>query len=215
MSTWTMGWDVSTSYVGVSLLYEDRLIGVWGIDLSKCADMWAKYKHVRESATSILETLSSAARSSVVHYVEDRLGNFTKGLTTLQTLMVLAQFNAVVSCHLNDLSPGRVKHILPVTVKRIVGFKKDPSEDIKITKAKLALKLAPTFVVEWTPGGNLKRGVGDKADAYLLALAGWKVESGQVTIEPRKKAPRRKARLGRTETGQGRRARLLLPRPVA
>lgn len=198
-----MGWDVSTSYVGVSLVTDGNLSGVWGIDLSGCKSIWEKYDLVRKEATSIIGILSESARSSVIHYVEDRLGNFTKGLTTLQTLMVLAQFNAVVSCHLNDLCPGRVKHILPVTTKRIVGFKKDPTEDVKVTKSKLAARLYPTFVVQYTPGGNLKKGIGDKADAILLADAGLKVETGQAVIEPRKKAQRRKARPRGTEARQG------------
>lgn len=179
------------------------LIDLWGIDLGKCKTIYEKYDLARKRAMEMVTSLDVYSQTVCVHYVEDRLGNFTKGMTTMQTLMVLAQFNAVMSCHLNDLSPGRVKHVLPVTVKRIVGFKKVLDEDVKVTKARLASVLCPSFVVEWTPGGNLRRGDGDKADAILLAVAGTKVESGEATIEPRKKASRSNKGTRTTKTHQG------------
>lgn len=201
--TCCFGWDVSSNYIGVALMDDGKLKQTWGIELAKCKSQYEKYDLMRARADGIIASIEVYSRSVCVHYVEDRLGNFTKGLTTLQTLMVLAQFNAVMSCHLNDRSPGRVRHMLPVTTKRIVGFKKVPDQDVKVTKSKLAAELCPSFVVQYTPGGNLQRGIGDIADAILLAIAGTKVEKGEAVIEPRKKAKRHKPSPRGTEAGQG------------
>ena len=121
------------------------------------------------------------------HFVEDRLEGF-RGGTTQHTLMVLSAINAVVSHQLSQ--DGPVVHLAPVTAKRLAGLVVPKGGDKKALAVVLARSKDPDFPYKTTKGGNLAPGVGDMADAFLLALSGAKILSGEVTLGEKPKARR-------------------------
>lgn len=145
------------------------------------------------------------------HIVEERLGGFTGGMTTKQTLMALAAMNAVVSTCLSYT--GEVMYIAPVTTKRIMGLKDVTleGEDKKETVVRLARSSCPNFpyvekkkpkkpsktkVYPWVPG------IDDMADAWLLAEAGLRVLRGEASIGRPEKTGRGKGKARRAKAGR-------------
>lgn len=173
------GWDVSTAFIGVAFLDNNGApIGFKSIDLRKKKTMVEKYGLATSEITSIVNAMSGHGMpNSVVHYVEDRLGGFTRGFTNQNTLLKLAQMNAVVTHHLMTMfSTVEVQHIAPVSAKRLVGLKVPKGGDKKAVAIAFA-RSVPGFPYELKKGGKTpKDGVADMADALIVALAGKKLQ---------------------------------------
>ncbi len=188
-----VGWDVSTSAIGICVRDDSGKLIEFGVIYPKGATH--REKHI--SAATQVVNFCKRVCPNAAHFVEERLGGFTGGLTTKQTLMALAAMNAVVSFVLSDF--GTVAHIPVVTVNRIVGFKKPKDTDRKTEVIKLVRSREPTFPYRETPAGKYAQGVDDMADAWMLAEAGLKVIRGEASIGQPKKAPRRKGKAGGTK----------------
>lgn len=178
-----IGWDISTTMIGVCMVDVDTETTLkfqcYPIDGSSMVE---KYDH---AINSIDQFLIDNNVLECHHFVEDRLGNFSAGLTTMQTLMKLAQMNAVVSHHLRK--SGTVQHLHPATAKRISGLKVPKGGDKKAEAIRLATSNGG-MLVNLTKKGNYVRGTDDMADAYLLALSGARLLSGKATLDEAKKA---------------------------
>lgn len=177
-----MGWDVSTSAIGICVREDSGKLVEFGVIYPKGATH--KEKHI--SAAAQVVNFCKRVCPKADHFVEERLGGFTGGLTTKQTLMALAAMNAVVSFILSEF--GTVSHIAVVSVNRIVGFKKPKDTDRKVEVIKLVRSHEPTFPYRETASGNYAQGVDDMADAWMLAEAGLKVIRGEASIGQPKKA---------------------------
>lgn len=152
-------------------------------------DMVEKYRCAVGHVSVELEFLSNGWGPERAHFIEERLGNFTSGMTTMQTLMKLAQMNAVITHRLSV--DGPVKHIHPATAKRLAGLKVPKGGDKKAEAVKLAAGVGG-LVLNLTKKGNLVRGTDDMADAWLLAVSGAKLLSGEASIDEQAEAARPK-----------------------
>lgn len=188
-----VGWDVSTSAIGICVRDDSGGLIEFGVIYPK--GLTHREKHINAAAQVV--NFCKRVCPKATHFVEERLGGFTGGLTTKQTLMALAAMNAVVSFVLSDF--GTVSHIPVVSVNRIVGFKKPKDTDRKVEVIKLVRSREPTFPYRETPAGNYAQGVDDMADAWMLAEAGLKVTKGEASIGQPKKAPSRKSKTRRAE----------------
>lgn len=205
-----IGWDISTAVMGICVKHNDthceflfrKIVG---------ATHLIKHQHV----VKLIDEFLVGRPGPHVHVVEDRLGGFTGGLTTKQTLMSLAAVNAVASLQLSHT--GQVIHLAPVTVKSIVGLvvPKGVPNGKKIAAVGLVRSRHANFPYSETSGGNWAVGTDDMADAWLLAEAGSKILSGEKVIGPKKKAARRKGKVGRGEAGGAPEGRVRVPVPKA
>jgi hypothetical protein len=190
-----IGWDVSTAAIGICVKEDDGRTVEFGVIYPIGKTHIEKHKNAVNQVTTFCKRLCTG---KVTHFVEDRLGGFTSGLTTKQTLMVLAAMNAVVSLALTDF--GDVTHLHPGTTKKLSGLvvPKKYADGTKGNKKLEAIKLArsrePTFPYTETAAGNWSRGVDDMADAWLLVEAGGKILRGEAAIGRPKKAPSRKGK---------------------
>jgi hypothetical protein len=157
--------------------------------------------HLLKQVSAQAQVIEFCSRMRRLHgepiesFVEDRLGGFTGGLTTRQTLMALSAMNAVVSVALVGFGP--VTHIPPISAKRIVGIQVPKGGDKKDVVVGLVRSLEPSFPYSETRAGNRARGVDDMADAWLLAEAGRRTLNGEATLgRPKKDAGRKKAARG-------------------
>jgi hypothetical protein len=187
-----VGWDISTSAIGIC--FKDGTGNTeFGVIYPK-GETHAE-KHIDAAAqvvTFCKRRLLSGGK--VTHVVEERLGGFTGGLTTKQTLMCLSAMNAVISFILS--SYGTVIQIAPVTTKRIMGLVVPRGGNKKLEVIKLARAAEPGFPYAETAAGNWVRGTDDMADAWLLAEAGDRIISGKAVIGPKKKAKRPRLKTG-------------------
>lgn len=206
MSDTIIGWDISTTAIGVAISRYGHPIDEFHVIFPKGETHLKKWRDATNQVAKLLSKVLHAGSGLVTHVVEERLGGFTGGMTTAQTLMALAAMNAVVSHHISLY--GDIIYIPPVTTKRIMRLKELalPGEDKKQTVVRLARSSCPGFPYAETKAGNWKKGVDDMADAWLLAEAGLKVLRGEASIgRPEKTGGRRgkarKAKAGRPKEG--------------
>lgn len=179
-----VGWDVSTSAVGVCVKDGSGRTLEFGVIYPVGGTHPEKHRSAATQVVNFCKRVCPSAR----HFVEDRLGGFTGGLTTRQTLMALASMNAVVSFVLADFGP--VVHVPPISAKRIVGLKVPKGGNKKEVVIGLARSTEPSFPYTETRAGNPAKGVDDMADAWLLAEAGSRLFRGEATLGQGEKAPR-------------------------
>lgn len=203
-----VGWDVSTSAIGICVRNDDGKLVEFGVIYPKGATHRDKHRNAAAQVIQFCKRVCPKAD----HFVEERLGGFTGGLTTKQTLMALAAMNAVVSFVLSDF--GTVTHLPVVTVNRIVGFKKPKDSDRKVEVIKLVRSREPSLPYAETAAGNYVTGTDDMADAWMLAEAGTRVLRGEASIGQPKKAPGRKgkARGAEGDRSEEGRVRVRVPR---
>lgn len=190
-----VGWDVSTSAIGICVKDDDGKTVEFGVIYPMGETHGEKHKSAANQVIGFCKRVCPKA----THFVEERLEGFTGGLTTKQTLMALAAMNAVVSFILSDY--GDVVHLAPVTTKRITGLVVPKGGNKKEEVVKLARSREPSFPYSETKAGNWVRGTDDMADAWLLAEAGDKILRGEATVGQQKKAPRGKRKARTAEGG--------------
>lgn len=202
-----VGWDISTSAIGVCVRDDDGRTREFGVIYPAGATHAEKHRSAAAQVTRFCKRVCPSA----THYVEDRLGGFTGGLTTRQTLMALASMNAVISFVLSDF--GTVVHIPPITAKRIVGLRVPKGGDKKIAVIGLVRSLEPSFPYAETAAGNYVRGTDDMADAWLNAEAGLRVSRGEAQIGQPKKAKGRGGTPRTRKAGGPEEGRVRVPMP--
>lgn len=185
------GWDISTSAIGICIKDDSGKTLEFAVLFPQGKTHLEKH---RDAATKVLSFVGSRINETAVHIVEERLGGFTGGLTTKQTLMALAAMNAVISYILS--ASGTVVHIPPITTKRIMGLNVPKGGNKKEEVIRLVRAQEPAFPYSETKSGNYVKGTDDMADAWLLAGAWVKVSKGEATIGQPKKASRNKSKVG-------------------
>lgn len=200
-----VGWDVSTSAIGICVRDDQGKTLEFGVIYPKGETH--KEKHINAAAQVV--NFCKRVCPKADHYVEERLGGFTGGLTTKQTLMALAAMNAVVSFILSEF--GTVTHIPVVTVNRIVGFKKPKDSDRKVEVIKLVRSRESDFPYRETGAGKYAKGVDDMADAWMLAEAGLKVQKGEASIGQPQKAPSRQGKARGAKSDSTKKGRVRVP----
>lgn len=202
MSDTVIGWDISTSAIGIAISRHGHPIDEFHVIFPKGKTHLEKWCDAQLRIAQFLNRELDAGSGKVTHIVEERLGGFTGGMTTAQTLMALAAMNAVVSCVLSQF--GDIIYIAPVTTKRIMSFKELtlPGEDKKDTVVRLARSSCPSFPYKETKAGNWVKGTDDMADAWWLAEAGLKVLRGEASIGRPEKARRGKGKARGAKAGR-------------
>ncbi len=209
-----IGWDISTAIIGVCVMDFESGKSIEYRALRVIGDtMLEKYASAETLIIGVLQALDMT--KDWHHIIEDRLGGFSAGKTMQQTIMKLAQVNAVASHIINRFGSGTVTYLHPSTAKRIAGLKVPKGGDKKLEAIKLVRSLDGDFPYTQTKAGNPAVGVNDMADAWLLATSGRKLLRGEATVGEGKKAGGGHRKAGGTEAKVPieRRVRLRLPPP--
>lgn len=209
-----LGWDVSTSAIGVCLRDGSGSTVEFGVIYPQGETQHLKQisaaRQVDEFCRRVCRTFR-VEPSSLRHFVEDRLGGFTGGKTTRQTLMALAAMNAVISFVLSG--HGTVTHIPPVSAKRIVGLVVPKGGDKKVEVIRLVRSREASFPYAETAAGNYARGIDDMADAWLNAEVGLRLITGEATLGQSGKAKGGGAKAGSRQTGRSQEGGTRVPVP--
>lgn len=184
-----IGWDVSTSAIGVCVKDDAGATLEFGVIYPHGDSHLLKQISASDQVVKFCQHMVRVyGGTPMSHFVEDRLGGFSGGLTTRQTLMALSAMNAVVSVTLSR--NGSVVHVPPVSAKRIVGLRVPKGGDKKATVVGLVRSVEPSFPYSETRSGNAARGVDDMADAWMLAETGRRILHGEATLGQGEKASR-------------------------
>ena len=178
-----LGLDVSTSSTGYCVLdYDGKLIALGAIPLSKEKTVYDKAAAVKKSLSSLEEEFDIRKI-----FVEENLQAFRPGFSSAKTILSLAKFNGI-SC----LLAKQVFQIEPIDVnvnvaRKTVDLKINRGKQSKNTKEQVFEGVDKKTKFNW-PKKILKSGprketevletsVYDMADAYVIALAGLKMNN--------------------------------------
>jgi hypothetical protein len=167
-----LGLDISTTITGVTVLDMDGTCiynEYWDTrNKNRFPTIYHKAHHVKEN----LKDLHNEYNIEHV-FIEQSLQSFRSGFSSAQTLSTLSRFNGIVSwvCwEMFDLTP---EMLAATSARKQVGIKVSKGEKGKQKSFDFVLANEPTFIVEYTKNGNVKPGIMDKSDSWVIAKAGY------------------------------------------
>ena len=180
---YSIGLDISTSIIGMSLFLGDSLVKLMHVDLTKTKCMFDKAsKFEEEFKQKIFTDIEGNDLDIRDIYIEDTLQSFSRGLSSARTLMQLSRFNGIVS----NIA-FRITRIKPVfinvnTARKLLGIKIDKNSDkdkkeqvMDWVSSDLGGYNWPTKIISRGPNkGHVKyeKFCYDIADAYVICKAG-------------------------------------------
>tara|TARA_R100001015_G_C4629204_1_gene189873 strand:- start:331 stop:891 length:561 start_codon:yes stop_codon:yes gene_type:complete len=184
-----LGVDVSTSITGFAVVADEQLVYYDSIDLRKHKNVFDKTIAIKEKILDLFEMyqLNNDDSSSagwgdsnypISHiYVEQPFTFFNSGGSSGKTMAALQRFNGIVSWLLFEVFEIRPEYIGATSARKQVGIKVPRGQKAKQVVLEHLLKTEPAFKVEYTRHGNPKPESYDRADAIIIAKAGWKIEN--------------------------------------
>tara|TARA_R110000803_G_scaffold184426_1_gene246794 strand:- start:79 stop:603 length:525 start_codon:yes stop_codon:yes gene_type:complete len=165
-----LGLDISTSITGVTVL-----------DMSgTCVynEYWDTrnknhFPTIYHKAHHVKERLQSLPYKFEHIFVEQSLQSFRSGFSSAQTLSLLSRFNGIVSWVCWEEFELMPEMLAATSARKQVGIKVSKGEKGKQKSFDFVLANEPTFIVEYTKNGNVKPGIMDKSDSWVIAKAGY------------------------------------------
>lgn len=125
-----LGFDISTSIIGITLFKKRKFYKFFNIDLRKTKCMFEKSSRVEKL---LLEIKSEVCNVNKV-YIEDILQSFSRGMSSSKTITQLARFNGIVSFLIFKIFSLTPEYINVNTARKTLGIKidKNSSKDKKL-----------------------------------------------------------------------------------
>jgi len=179
-----IGFDISTSITGVAVVADGQLVYYGSIDLRKYKDIFDKTIAMKEKLMDLFETYQldnedqwGASNYPIKHiYIEQSLHMFMSGKSSAKTLSTLTRFNGIVSWLIYELFEIRPTFIGSTTARKQAGIKVPRGKKAKQVVLEHLLENEPAFKIEYTQHGNPKPESYDRADAIVVARAGYNME---------------------------------------
>jgi hypothetical protein len=184
-----LGVDISTSITGFAVVADGQLVFYDSIDLRKHKNVFDKTIAIKEKILDLYEmyqlnnddTAAAGWGNSeypVKHiYVEQPFTFFNSGGSSGKTMAALQRFNGIVSWLLFEVFEIRPEYIGATSARKQAGIKVPRGQKAKQVVLEHLLDTEPAFKVEYTRHGNPKPESYDRADAIIVAKAGWKIEN--------------------------------------
>tara|TARA_R100000005_G_C4895661_1_gene140265 strand:- start:160 stop:681 length:522 start_codon:yes stop_codon:yes gene_type:complete len=165
----TIGLDISTSKVGMSIIDQDQ-------NLIDCKSVKLSSNYSLEERCLVLEHMINDINNAydvLKVYVEQPFMMFSGGKTTAMTMSKLQRFNGMVCFMIRKMFGFDAELIAANKARGAVGLKIKRGEDTKKKVIEWVKNEYPEdFNYDLTRHGNPKPGTDDKADAVVVALAG-------------------------------------------
>ena len=182
-----LGIDISTSITGFAVIAEGELVFYDSIDLRKYKNIFDKTIAIKEKLLDLYEMYQCDNDSSIrigesqfpiEHiYIEQPFTFFNSGGSSAKTMATLQRFNGIVSWIVYELFEIRPKFIGATSARKQVGIKVPRGQKAKKVVLEHLLKTEPAFKIEYTRHGNPKPESFDRADAIIIAKAGFSIEN--------------------------------------
>ena len=165
-----LGLDVSTSITGVTVLDKN------GTCLYN--EFWDTrnknhFPTIYHKAHLVKKKLEDLPHEFTHIFIEQSLQSFRSGFSSAQTLSTLSRFNGMVSWMCWNMFGLEPQMIAATSARKQVGIKVSKGEKGKEKSFDFVVANEPTFIVEYTKNGNVKPGIMDKSDSWVIAKAGY------------------------------------------
>jgi len=166
-----LGLDVSTNTIGYAFTENKKILDMGFIDISK-------QKTIKDKAYQALEMLDDNMHIDKTEkiIVEDSLSGFASGFTSMQTIIKLSKFNAVMCFLLEWKYDIEIELINPNTARKAVfgkaRIKGKPAKEY--VKEQVEKKFKPTGFIKLNKRGNPDKRNIDAYDALVCAFSSLK-----------------------------------------
>ena len=169
-----LGIDVSTSITGFAIIgKKGQLIDSYSCDLRKHKNLFEK----AEKIAKVLEDYNSMFADRITNiYIEQPFTFFNSGGSSAKTMSILQKFNGIVSWLSYDILDMQPEFILATSARKQCGIKIPRGKKAKEVVLQYLLDNEPLFMIEYTSHGNPKPESYDRADAIIIAKAGYKIQ---------------------------------------
>ena len=181
-----LGIDISTSITGFAIVADGQIVYYDSIDLRKYKNIFDKTIAMKEKLLDLYEMYQCANEDSmrlgysqfpIEHiYIEQSLHMFMGGKSSAKTLSILTRFNGIVSWLVYELFEIVPEFIGASTARKQAGIKVPRGQKAKQVVLQHLLDNEPAFKIEYTRNGNPKPESYDRADAIIIALAGYNLK---------------------------------------
>ena len=182
-----LGIDISTSITGFAVVADGQLVYYDSIDLRKQKNVFDKTIAIKEKILDLYEMyqLNNDDKSAwgdskfpIQHiYIEQPFTFFNSGGSSAKTMATLQKFNGIVSWIVYEIFEIRPEYIGATAARKLAGIKVPRGQKAKQVVLEHLLENEPAFKVEYTRYGNPKPESYDRADAIVIAHAGYKTET--------------------------------------
>jgi len=182
-----LGIDISTSITGFAIVAEGEIVFYDSVDLRKYKNLFEKAERIKEAIFNIFDNYQYCREDDhwmevesdhpISHiYIEQSLHMFMGGKSSAKTLSTLTRFNGIVSWLIYEMFKMEPKYIAATSARKQAGIKVPRGQKAKQVVLQYLLDNEPAFTVEYTKHGNPKPESYDRADAIVVAKAGWAIE---------------------------------------
>jgi hypothetical protein len=176
-----LGIDISTSITGFAIVGDDQLLHYSACDLRKHKGVFAKAEAIRSYIEDLFENYQldnetgwGESKYPIEQiYIEQPLHMFMKGKSSAKTLSALMTFNGIVSWLVYEMFQIEPQYVSASSARKSAGIRIQRGEKAKEVVLKHLLEHEPAFKIEYTKHGNPVAGSYDKADAIVIAKAGY------------------------------------------
>ena len=182
-----LGIDISTSITGFAIVAENQLVYYDSIDLRKYKNIFDKTIAIKEKLLDLYEMYQcdnedtmriGNSQFPIEHiYIEQSLHMFMGGKSSAKTLSTLTRFNGIVSWLVFELFEIRPEFIGATSARKQAGIKVPRGQKAKQVVLEYLLENEPAFKIDYTKHGNPKPESYDRADAIVIAKAGWSIKN--------------------------------------
>jgi len=167
-----LGLDISTSITGATVLNESGEVmfcEAWDFRNKKY------FPTLFEKGYEIKELLYQLKREYDITsvYIEQSLQSFRSGFSSAKTLSTLSRFNGIVSWLCYEVFELKPEYIAATSARKKCGIKIPKGSKAKQVVIKYVIDNVPSVLINYTKHGNPKPGCYDKADSWVIAMAGW------------------------------------------
>lgn len=185
-----LGIDISTSITGFAIVADGQLVFYDSIDLRKQKNIFDKTIAIKEKLLDIFEMYQCNNEDTIgigdsdypiEHiYIEQSLHMFMGGKSSAKTLSTLTRFNGIVSWLVYELFELIPQFIAATSARKRAGIKIPRGQKAKKVVLEHLLENEPAFKIEYTKHGNPKPESYDRADAIVIAHAGYSTEYSNI-----------------------------------
>ena len=182
-----LGIDVSTSITGFAIVAEGEIVFYDSVDLRKYKNLFEKAERIKEAIFNLFDNyqfsreddhwMENESDHPISHiYIEQSLHMFMGGKSSAKTLSTLTRFNGIVSWLVYELFEIQPEFIGASSARKQAGIKVPRGQKAKEVVLQHLLNTEPAFHIEYTKHNNPKPESYDRADAIIIAKAGYVLE---------------------------------------
>ena len=162
-----LGLDISTSITGITIIDDSGQV-----ILNEAIDT-RKYKDFFEKAEIVEKYINGLKYEPKAIYVEQSLQSFRSGFSSAKTLSSLSRFNGIVSWLLYSRFSIKPEYIAATSARKLCNIKIPRGSKAKQVVIQYIVDNVPDVAIVYTKHGNPKPSCYDKADSWVVAMAGY------------------------------------------